>query len=67
VFIYSYKQGPEVIHGTLLPPSLHEVMFKNAWHWQDVYHKMVDHTREEATVRILELVCQPNSDYMHFH
>lgn len=49
-----------------LPRSLQEVMFENAWRSQDVYREKVDHTREEAKVRILEPVCQPNSDYMHF-
>ena len=49
-----------------LPPSLHEAMFENAWRWQDVYREKVDHTREEARVRILDPVCQPNSGYMHF-
>jgi hypothetical protein len=49
-----------------LPPSLHEAMFENAWLWQDVYREMIDQTREEARVRILDPVCQPNSVYMHF-
>jgi hypothetical protein len=49
-----------------LPPSLHEVMFENAWRWQDVYREKIDHTREEARVRILDPVCQPNSNYMYF-
>lgn len=48
-----------------LPRSLQEVMFENAWRSQDVYREKVDHTREEAKARILESVCQPNSDYMH--
>ena len=48
-----------------LPRSLQEVMFENAWRSQDVYREKVDHTREEAKARILEPVCQPNSDYMH--
>jgi hypothetical protein len=42
-----------------LPPSLHEAMFENAWRWQDVYREKVDHTMEEAKVRILDPVCQP--------
>ena len=25
-----------------LPPSLHEAMFENVWHWQDVYREKVD-------------------------
>ena len=41
-------------------------MFENAWRSQDVYREKVDHTTEEAKVRILEPVCQPNSNYMHF-
>ena len=49
-----------------LPPSFHEVTFENAWRWQDVYGEKVDHTGEEARVRILDPVCQPNSGYMHF-
>ena len=49
-----------------LSPSLHEAMFENAWCWQDVYREMIDQTREEARVRILDPVCQPNSVYMHF-
>jgi hypothetical protein len=49
-----------------LPPSLHEAMFENAWRWQDVYHEKVDYTREEARVRLLDPVCEPNSGYMHF-
>jgi hypothetical protein len=49
-----------------LPLSLHEAMFENAWRWQDVYREKVDHTEEEARVRILDPVCQPNSSYMHF-
>jgi hypothetical protein len=49
-----------------LPPSFHEAMFENAWRWQDVYHEKVDYTREEARVRLLDPVCEPNSGYMHF-
>jgi hypothetical protein len=49
-----------------LPPSLHEAMFENAWRWQDIYREKVDHTMEEAKVRILDTVCQLNSRYMHF-
>jgi hypothetical protein len=51
-----------------LPPSLHEAMFENAWRWQDVYREKVDQGREEARVRVrlLEPVCQLNSDYMRF-
>ena len=49
-----------------LPPSLHEAMFENAWRWQDVYREKVDHTREEARVRILDPVCQSNSSYILF-
>ncbi|KAF8230837.1 hypothetical protein L208DRAFT_1399821 [Tricholoma matsutake] len=37
-----------------LPLSLQEAMFENAWRWQDVYREKVDHTREEARVRILD-------------
>ena len=42
-----------------LPPSLHEVMFKNAWHWQDVYREKIDRTKEEAKMRILDPVYHP--------
>jgi len=49
-----------------LPPSLHEDMFENAWRWQDVYREKVDQGREEARVRLLEPVCQLNSDYMRY-
>jgi len=44
-----------------LPLSFHEAAFENAWRWQDVYREKV-----ETTVRILDLVCQPISGYMHF-
>ena len=47
-----------------LPPLLHQAMFVNAWNWQDVYREKIDQEREEARVRLLEPVCQPNSDYM---
>ena len=40
-----------------LPPSLHETMFENAWHWQDVYREHIDRTREETHVRLLDPVC----------
>ena len=40
-----------------LPPSLHELMFENAWRCQDVYREKVSQTREEATSKILEPVC----------
>jgi len=36
-----------------LPPSLHEAMFENAWHWQDVYCEKVNEIME-ASVRILD-------------
>jgi hypothetical protein len=49
-----------------LPPSLHEAMFENAWCWQDVYREKVEQGRGEARVRLLEPVCQLNSDYMRF-
>ena len=44
-----------------LPPSFQKTMFQNAWHWQDVYRETVDQTREEARLRILELVCRLKS------
>jgi len=46
-----------------LPPSLHQAMFENAWRWQDVYREKLD-LGEETRVRLLEPVCQLNSDYM---
>jgi hypothetical protein len=49
-----------------LPPSLHKAMLENAWRWQDVYREKVDQEREEARVRLLEPVCQQNSDYMRY-
>jgi hypothetical protein len=48
-----------------LPPSFHEIMFKNAWRCQDVYCEMVDHQREEVSIRLCEPACQPNSHIMH--
>ena len=48
-----------------LPPSLHETMLRNAWHWQDVYGESMFQQREAGKVRLLEPVCRPNSDYMH--
>ena len=48
-----------------LPPSLHETMLQNAWRWQDVYRESMFQEREAGKVRLLEPVCQPNSDYMH--
>jgi hypothetical protein len=39
--------------------GLHE----NAWRWQDVYREKLD-LGEETRVRLLEPVCQLNSDYM---
>jgi hypothetical protein len=47
-----------------LPPSLHQAMFENAWRWQDVYREKVEQEREEARVRLLEPVCQPNIGYV---
>ena len=49
-----------------LPPSLHKVMFENGWHWQDVYRERHAQTREEARMRILDLVCQLNNGYLCF-
>lgn len=40
-----------------LPPSMHRTMFKNAWHWQDVYREKLEHTREEARGKTLDPVC----------
>jgi hypothetical protein len=47
-----------------LPPSLHQAMFANAWRWQDVYREKIDQEMEEDRLRLLEPVCQPNSDNM---
>jgi len=44
-----------------LPLSLHEAMFENARLWQDVCQEKVDQIRPEASVRILDPVCRPNS------
>ena len=49
-----------------LPLSLHQVMFENAWRWQDVYREKVDQEREETRVRLLEPVCRPHSDCVRF-
>lgn len=49
-----------------LPPSMHVTMFENAWRWQDVYREKSAQSREEAAVRILDPVSQPNNSYMHF-
>jgi hypothetical protein len=47
-----------------LPPSFHQAMIENAWRWQDVYREKVDQRREEARVRLLQPVCEPNMDEM---
>ena len=48
-----------------LPPSLHVIMFENAWQWQDVYCEKYDQTREQARIRILDPVCQSSSRYIY--
>jgi hypothetical protein len=70
---YDLPSDPESVRLTSLntpmyrlPPSLQVAMFENAWRWQDVYREKVAVEREETKVRLLEPVCQPNSDYMHF-
>jgi hypothetical protein len=40
----------------LLPPSLHQSIFENAWRWQDACFEKLD---REAGLRPLESVCQP--------
>ena len=49
-----------------LPLSLQQAMFEHAWRWQDVYREKFEHTTEEGKVRLLDPVCQPNSDHIHF-
>jgi hypothetical protein len=49
-----------------LPLSLQVSMFENAWRWHDVYGEKIIHTREAPRVKILEPVCQRNSDSLHF-
>jgi hypothetical protein len=39
-----------------LPPSFHKAVFENSWHAQDVYEEVVEQSREEARVRILDPV-----------
>jgi hypothetical protein len=39
-----------------LPPSFHKAIFENSWRAQDVYQELVEQTREESRVRILDPV-----------
>ena len=40
----------------LLPPSFHKAVFENSWRAQDVYQEVVEQTRGESRVRILDPV-----------
>ena len=41
-----------------LPPSVHEIMFEEAWHTQDVYQERQEQRRATARARIMDPVRQ---------
>jgi hypothetical protein len=41
-----------------LPPSFHKAAFESSWHTQDVYQEVMEQTRKESRIRILDPVCQ---------
>ena len=49
-----------------LPPSFHKAIFENSWRAQDVYREVVDQSREESRVRVLDAVRIQNDSEVHF-